>query len=125
MQVRLFHFVEMKCSDGNRIRNKVQYVENRDIAYVDYSDHRILGFRFYDISAIKIDGEILKGNPKNISGWYYKGKKMTLEQLKEVQTEDAAAMVYAMETYIKDECVDTGFGKYFILEKDDVVLENP
>ena len=123
VEPHLIHFVEMKCGDGRHTTLQVKQVERRDIECVDYTYERLLGFRFFDVTAVKFEGEILRGKPKNISGWYYKGKKMNREQLKEVQTEEAASTLYAMETYMKDECVDTGKGIYFILEKDDVVLE--
>lgn len=41
------------------------------------------GFRFMDREEMELkSGEILKGDFKNISGWYYEGKKMTLKDVK-------------------------------------------
>lgn len=41
------------------------------------------GFRFADREEVELtDGEILKGKLKNKSGWYYQGKKMSLENVK-------------------------------------------
>ena len=40
------------------------------------------GYRFFDRIETRVDGETLKGKPKNHSGIYYLGRKMSLAEVK-------------------------------------------
>lgn len=63
----------------------VKEVSERDVNKVSKlmrPSTNCFGFRFFDKTVTVVDGETLTGEKKNISGWYYWGEKMTLEQVK-------------------------------------------
>lgn len=72
------HYVEYVCP---AIRSPILHtmeIEERDVSKVTVIDG-CSGFRFFDITEIEFEGEILRGERKNISGWYYRGEKMNIE----------------------------------------------
>ena len=79
------------------------------------------GFRFVDREEIELREETLKGAYKNQSGWYYRGRKMSLEDVKREKPEETILinnMTYNNQKYI----VWTNFGQAFPLEENDVVI---
>lgn len=77
----LKHYVEYLYPGILVSETSVKEVAERDVKAVDLSDG-CFGFRFFDRTVTVIDGETLTGDRKNVSGWYYQGEKMTLEQVK-------------------------------------------
>ena len=81
------------------------------------SEHKIIKER----EEIEQNGEMLVGKFKNESGWYFKGKKMSKNQVKEEDGEDSR--VYKnMNANRYDYIIKTEFGQAIPLERKDVVL---
>lgn len=83
----LKHYVEYLYPGILFSETSVKEVAERDVKAVDISDG-CFGFRFFDRTVTVIDGETLTGDRKNVSGWYYQGEKMTLEQVKATHGSD-------------------------------------
>lgn len=118
----LKHYVEYLYSDGGSfIRNHIEEIPSRDINNVNFSTPRCIGFRLFDVT---VDEGTLTGKTKNISGWHYKGKKMSIEQLRNVNSICAESCLRTMEFNGEKECVDTGVGHFFGLKENDIVIES-
>ena len=118
----LKHYVEYLYSDGGGfIKNHIERIPSRDINNVEFWAPGCVGFRFFDVT---LDGETTTGKTKNISGRHYKGKKMSIEQLRNVNSICAQSCLRTMEFNGEEECVDTGTGHFFGLKENDIVIES-
>ena len=79
------------------------------------------GFRFYEQEEQVVDGEALKGKPKNHTGWYYVGEKLSLEDVKRNHS-DKRILISNMEMNDYANVVFTKFGQFIPVSKNDVVL---
>lgn len=79
------------------------------------------GFRFYDQEEEDRNGEMLKGVQKNYSGWYFIGRKMTLEDVKK-EMPDSKILISNMECNRYKAVVHTKRGQCFSLGDNDIVM---
>lgn len=78
------HYVEyMHNVMGNT--TTVKEIPERDVDKVEIPKNCLcFGFRFFDRTEVVVDGKVLTGEKENVSGWYYFGELLTIEQLKEI-----------------------------------------
>lgn len=119
----LKHYVEYLYPGIIVSETSVKEVAERDVKSVDLSDG-CFGFRFFDRTVTVIDGETLTGDRKNVSGWYYQGEKMTLEQVKATYGSDRnyRILISNMENNGYGAVVKTKFGQFMPLNDNDTVL---
>jgi hypothetical protein len=80
-----------------------------------------IGFRFYDRTEVQDKDEILTGNEKNVSGWYYKGQRYTLAEVQKMFP-DKDILIANMKSNGYG-VVNTDYGRWMPLFKNDTVLE--
>lgn len=80
------------------------------------------GYRYFDREETKIKGETLRGKDKNYSHWTYKGKEMSLADVKR-EMGDKNILISNMENNGYTRIVSV-FGRCFPLNKEDVVLKS-
>lgn len=119
----LKHYVEYQYFGIPFSETSVREISERDVSKVSISDN-CFGFRFFDRTMTVVDGEILTGNRKNISGWYYKGEKMTLEQVKATLGNDDNYRILISKMGCNDvsTVVKTKFGQFRPLHDGDEVI---
>lgn len=119
----LKHFIE--CLHPGVIFSETSIIEipERDVKKVNLSAS-CYAFRFFDKTVTMIDGEILTGDRKNISGWYYKGEIMSFEQVKSEFGNDIEYrnIISNMEINGIKTVVRTKFGQLMPLNENDTVL---
>jgi hypothetical protein len=76
------------------------------------------GFRVMSREETEIDGELLKGEFKNCSGWYIAGEKFSLADVE--RSHGKHSILYCNMKNSYDYVVKTKFGNYVPLEKRDV-----
>ena len=119
----LKHYVEYLYPGIIVSETSVSEIPERDVSKVNISD-RCFGFRFFDRTVTVVDGELLTGDRKNVSGWHYQGEKMTLEQVKATNGNDGKydILISNMECNGWSTVVKTKFGQFMPLESDDTVI---
>lgn len=119
----LKNYVEFLSPGAHAIEHSVKEIPERDAKKVELSD-TCFGFRFFDRTVINIDGETFTGERKNVSGWYYIGKKLTLKKLKAAfgNDENYRTLIFNMEIREFNAVVETKFGYFIPLHDDDKVL---
>lgn len=119
----LKHYVEYLYPGIIVSETSVEEISERDVSKVELSDN-CFGFRFFDRTVTVIDGETLTGDRKNISGWHYKGEKMTLEQVKANYGSDRnyETLIWNMENNDYPAVVKTKFGQFMPMNNDDTVI---
>jgi len=119
----LKHYVEFLYPGLLVSETSVEEIAERDTKKVEMSDS-CFGFRFFDRTVSVIDGETLTGDRKNVSGWYYQGEKMTLEQVKASFGNDRnyRILISNMENNGYDAVVKTKFGQFIPLNDGDTIL---
>ena len=126
----LKHYVEylypgilFSISKAFKPNSSFSEISERDVSKVSISENCI-GFRFFDRTETVLDGEILICHRKNISGWYYKGEKMTIEQVKETYGNDDnfRIIISSMECNDVEFVVKTRFGQFIPLHYKDEVI---
>ena len=118
----LKHFVRYIRRGPEGKRNVYEEIPKRDFKFVSILDSQVIGFQFFDKLIVEEDGEILEGKEKNYSGVYYKGTRMTQEDLSHIKTIHAALILNAMGLCNHRECVKTGEDEFYLLHQNDVVL---
>ena len=123
MTTMLKHYVEYLYPGIFLSESSVSEISERDVSMVSIPDN-CFGFRFFDRTETVVDGEILTGHRKNISGWYYKGEKMTLEQVKATFGNDHnyRILISNMEGNGVGAVVKTKFGQFMPLNDEDEVI---
>lgn len=119
----LKHYVEYLYPGIFVSETSVSEISERDVAKIELSDN-CFGFRFFDRTVTIVDGEILTGERKNVSGWHYQGEKMTLEQVKATYGNDGKhdILISNMENNGYVSVVKTKFGQFMPLNDDDTVI---
>ena len=119
----LKHYVEYLYPGILVSETSIVEVAERDVKAVTIPDD-CFGFRFFDRTVTVIDGEILTGDRKNVSGWYYQGEKMTLEQVKAIYGSDPKyrILIANMEGNGMGTVVKTKFGQFLRLYDNDTIL---
>ncbi len=119
----LKHYVEYLYPGIIVSETSVSEIAERDVSKVEISDH-CFGFRFFDRTVTVVDGENLTGDRKNISGWYYQGEKMTIEQVKATFGSDSKydILISNMENNGYTSVVKTKFGQFMPLNDEDKVI---
>ncbi len=88
-----------------------QEVESRDVMALDVPDSAF-AFEFWERTETEVDGEALKGQPKNRSGRYYpEGRVMSVADVL-VEDTDNRILVSNMENNGWDHVVKTRRGNY-------------
>lgn len=116
----LKHYVEFLYPGILFGESSIREVDNRNPYSVTIPDEAY-GFRFLDKEEIAIDDEILKGKNKNVSGWYYQGRKMSIEDVKR-EMPNKNILIDNMISNRYGFIVFTKFGQAFPLEDNDTVL---
>lgn len=120
----LKHYVEFLYPGFFCSGISVEEIDERDAKKVKVPDN-CYAFRFFDMTVTVVDGEILRGDRKNESGYYYyQAEKMTLEQVKTTFGNDwnYRNLISYMETYGYKEAIKTRFGYVKELNDNDIVL---
>lgn len=118
----LKHYVEILSPGTVVCYSSVEEIAERDPNKVELTDD-CFAFRFFDRTIIVTDGKTRTGSKKNVSGWYYKGEKMTLDQVKAANnTGEYNTLIFNMECDHLDAVVKTDFGKFVELHENDVVI---
>ena len=123
MATKLKHYIEYLYPGIFLSNSSVSEIPERDVSKVSIPDD-CCGFRFFDRTETVLDGEILIGHRKNISGWYYKGEKMTIEQVKATYGYDHnySILISNMECNDVGAVVKTKFGNFMPLHDEDEVI---
>jgi len=79
------------------------------------------GYRFFDRTETELNGEMLKGKPKNHSGMYYLGRKMSLAEVKKELPKERI-LISNMEGNNYKYVVKTIRGNFQPFEKRDKVI---
>ncbi len=79
------------------------------------------GYRFFDRTETELDGETLKGKPKNHSGIHYLGKKMSLAEVKK-ELPAEKILISNMECNGYKHVVKTIRGNFQPLERRDKII---
>lgn len=79
-------------------------------------------YRFYDQEQVTIEGELLKGEPKNYSAYTYFGKSYTLEEIKQ-EFPETTTLIRNLENNGWNRAVKTIRGNWKPLMEGDVVIE--
>ena len=77
------HYVEYLHAAIPFFKTSVEEVSERVVENVVLDGDK-LGFSFFDKTVAYTDEEILSGEPRNRSGWYYKGEKISLEDIQDI-----------------------------------------
>lgn len=118
----LKHYVEFLYPGIFTSESSSKQVEKRDSNLIEIPEGSF-GFRFYDIEEFTTEsGKILKGEIENYSGWYYKGQKMSLEDVK-IQMPEKEILISNMEINGWDYIVFTKYGQAFPLNINDSVIK--
>lgn len=119
----LKHYVEYLHPGIIVSETSVREISERDVSKVEISDN-CFGFRFFDRTVTFVDGEMFTGKRKNISGWHYRGKKMTLNQVKATFGNDSkySILISNMECNDVRAVVRTQFGQFIPLNDDDQII---
>lgn len=80
------------------------------------------GYRVMSREETKINGEELKGEFKNCSGWYLAGEKLSLADIEKSHGKKSILYMNMKGSY--DYVVKTKFGNYAEFEKGDVHIPN-
>lgn len=113
----LKHYVERQTFDILVPNSYITEVEERNPAQIEPSEF-CFRFRFFDRTEEVIDGETLTGKEKNVSGWYYFGQRMTLEEVNGMNLPNLIS--HMKETGLS--AVRTKFNQFFLLGENDIVL---
>ena len=116
----LKHFVERLYPGIICSETTVCEIPERDVKAVQLAGD-CFGFRFFDKTVTVVDGETLTGSRKNVSGWYYQGEKMTIDQVKATFGHDAI-LISNMENNGYTEVVKTRFGFMPLNDNDTVIV---
>jgi len=115
------HYIEFIYPGAFFSESNIKEVNNRNPKSVEIPN-TAFGFRFMDREEVELkSGEILKGDFKNISGWYYEGKKMTLEDV-EKEMPDENILIGNMILNKWDSIIWTKFNQAIPLYENDVVI---
>lgn len=119
----LRHYVEYLYPGLIVNESSVKEIAERDEKKVEVTDN-CFGFRFFDRTVTIIDGETLTGERKNVSGWYYKGEKLTLDQLKKSFDNDKnyRRVISNMECNGYAAVLKNKFGQFIPLNYNDTVI---
>ena len=117
------HYVEYLYPGNITNQTSVSEIPRRAVKNIELSDDCI-GFRFFDKTETVVDGEVLKGEKRNVSGWYYRGEKMTLQQAKTDYGKNFKTQIIlsSMEDLGHTTIVKTKFGDFLPLKKEDKIL---
>lgn len=116
----LKHYVEFLYPGIITSETTLKEVQDREPRNISIPEEAF-GFRFVDREEIELREEILKGEYKSQSGWYYQGRKMSLEDVKREMPEKKILidnMIYNSFDYI----VWAKFGQAIPLYENDVVI---
>ena len=119
----LKHYVEYLHPGIIVSETSVSEISERDVSKVEISVN-CFGFRFFDRTVTVVDGEMLTGDRKNISGWQYRGEKMTLDQVKATFGNDSkySILISNMECNDVRAVVRTQFGQFIPLNDGDQII---
>jgi len=116
----LKHYVEYRMISEERITVEVA---GRNIEKIKIPDN-CLGFRYFDRSVTVIAGETLTGDKKNLSGWYYLGEEMTLNQVKDEYGDDDDYKIFILNMENNGyRIVKTKSGKLIPLGVNDKIIQ--
>ena len=78
------------------------------------------GYRTFERIEVEVDGETLKGEDKNYSGWTFFGRELTLDQVKD-QYPDEETMISNLESNGYDRVAHTITKGWFPMKEKDRV----
>jgi hypothetical protein len=97
-------------------------VANREIGKITVP-RGATGFRFFDVIEAMVDGESLRSEKKNVSGWFYIGEEFTVEQVEALNTDGSYDILLSNMTGNKHPTVVRTFhGNWFPVNKEDKVI---
>lgn len=117
---RTKHYVEMVF--GNFASGRVLEIQERDDPKKVQLPEGAIGFRFFDRGVITFDGEQYTGEPKNVSGLYVWGEKMTQEEFTEKAGTERKEDVDFFRTSRIREVVELNNGKVIPYKEDMIIL---
>lgn len=116
----MMHFVEFLYPNILTSDTSIVEVSDRKIECVTMPEGSF-GFRFVDQEQAIVNGEVLKGAFKDYSGWFYKGRRLSLDDVKK-EMPDSNILISNMKCNGWAYVVKTKFGQCFPLEEKDVVI---
>jgi len=118
----LKHYIEFLYPGIFAAEGSAKEVSSRDPDKIKIPEN-CHGFRFYDRQeTVAEDGETLSGEPKNYSGVYYRGRAMTLEDVKR-ELPNPCNLIENMEGNGLKRVVRTIFGNFYPLQDLDQILD--
>ena len=117
---RTKHYVEMVF--GNFASGRVLEIQEREDPKKVQLPEGAIGFRFFDRGVITFDGETYTGEPKNISGLYVWGEKMTQEEFAEKAGPERQEDVNFFRTSHIREVLELNNGKVIPYREDMIIL---
>jgi len=117
------HYVEYLFPNIFVSEHSVEEVAERKVKAVNMPNG-CFGFRFFDREVTSTNGETIAGDRENVSGWYYQGEKMTLEQVRATYGMDGnyRKLIENMEINGYDTVVKNKFDQFIHFNDNDTVL---
>jgi len=117
----LKHYVEYYYPGALFAETEIEEIKSRKDS-LEIPD-ACFGYSFFDVEETTIDGETLRGKPKNRSGMTYFGKKYTVSELKKLLPNEKV-LISNIEDGGYSHAVKTRLGNWQVMNKEDVVIEN-
>ena len=115
------HYVEFLYPGAFFAESSVQKTETRDpnsLVLPDGAD----GFRFFSRTEFNVDGEVVMGEKKDFSEWFYIGREMSLDNVKREMSNERI-LQDNMKYNHWDRIVCVRSGKCYPLESGDRVIQ--
>lgn len=115
------HYVEFLYPGAFVSESSVREIKEGERDNIEIPDGAF-GYRFFERMETKSDnGETLKGNKRNVTGWHYKGQKLSLVDIENMYPEKDI-LISNMRNNNWMYVVKTKFGQFIPLSGGDVVL---
>ena len=117
------HYVEYLHAAIPFFKTSVEEVSERVVENIVLDGDK-LGFSFFDKTVAYTDTETLSGEPRNRSAWYYKGERMSLEDVKDMYGSEGIVVDAVSRLAEKGftSFVKTPLGQFLPLFEEDTVL---
>ena len=117
------HYVEYLHAAIPFFKTSVEEVSERVVENVVLGGDK-LGFRFFDKTVAYTEEEPLYGAPRNLSGWYYKGERLSLQDVKDIYGSECIVMdaISRLTENGYTSFVKTNLGQFIPLMDGDTVL---
>lgn len=117
----LKHYVQFSYPGAFFSEHSTEEIAERNAELVKVPEGAF-AYQFYDREEVEVDGETLRGECKNYSGFTYFGKAYTLEEVKS-EFPQYTTLISNMECNGWNKVVRTRRGNWQPIEEGDIVIE--